>query len=77
MLLRSPSTGHPRGVRSHGGFEVDTQGDAFFVAFPTAPGALERPRRSGSGLAGRPIRVRIGLHTGTPFLTDDGYAGRT
>src|SRR6266508_2859297 len=25
----------------HGGVEVDTQGDAFFVAFPTAPGALE------------------------------------
>ena len=26
--------------RAHGGVEVDTQGDAFFVAFPTAPGAL-------------------------------------
>jgi len=26
--------------RRHGGVEVDTQGDAFFVAFPTAPGAL-------------------------------------
>ena len=25
---------------THGGVEVDTQGDAFFVAFPTAPGAL-------------------------------------
>ena len=25
----------------HGGVEVDTQGDAFFVAFPTARGALE------------------------------------
>ena len=33
---------------AHGGVEVDTQGDAFFVAFPTAPGALEldRPSRS-------------------------------
>ena len=31
---------HARGVRRHGGVEVDTQGDAFFVAFPTAPGAL-------------------------------------
>ena len=27
----------------HGGVEVDTQGDAFFVAFPTERGAIERP----------------------------------
>lgn len=26
--------------RGHGGVEVDTQGDAFFIAFPTASGAL-------------------------------------
>ena len=26
---------------AHGGVEVDTQGDAIFVAFPTAPGAIE------------------------------------
>ncbi len=25
---------------AHSGVEVDTQGDAFFVAFPTAPGAV-------------------------------------
>jgi class 3 adenylate cyclase len=30
---------------AHGGVEVDTQGDAFFFAFPTAPGALAAPRR--------------------------------
>ena len=34
------SAGAPRGVAHHGGVEVDTQGDAFFVAFPTAPGAV-------------------------------------
>ena len=28
----------------HDGVEVDTQGDAFFYAFPTAPGALEAVR---------------------------------
>ena len=35
---------HRRVIRdacaSEGGVEVDTQGDAFFFAFPTAPGAL-------------------------------------
>ena len=39
---RSPSIAASCARRSHahGGVEVDTQGDAFFVAFPTAPGAL-------------------------------------
>ncbi|MBA2264959.1 MAG: adenylate/guanylate cyclase domain-containing protein, partial [Chloroflexi bacterium] len=45
----------------HGGVEVDTQGDAFFVAFPTAPGALAAAREATATLAGGPIRVRIGL----------------
>jgi class 3 adenylate cyclase len=30
----------------HGGVEVDTQGDAFFFAFPTSPGALEAAART-------------------------------
>jgi predicted ATPase/class 3 adenylate cyclase len=59
----------------HGGVEVDTQGDAFFVAFPTAPGALAAAEEARSRLAGGPIKVRIGLHTGTPILTDEGYVG--
>ena len=58
-----------------GGTEVDTQGDAFFVAFPTAPGALEAARSASKDLEGGPIRVRMGLHTGTPWLTDEGYVG--
>ena len=59
----------------HGGVEVDTQGDAFFVAFPTAPGAMAAAAAATEGLAGGPIRVRMGLHTGTPRLTDEGYVG--
>jgi predicted ATPase/class 3 adenylate cyclase len=59
----------------HGGVEVDTQGDAFFVAFPTAPGALAAAREATEALSTGPIRVRIGLHTGTPLLTDEGYVG--
>jgi predicted ATPase/class 3 adenylate cyclase len=60
---------------SHGGVEVDTQGDAFFVAFPTAPGALAAAGDVLEGLAAGPIRVRIGVHTGTPFLDEEGYVG--
>jgi Adenylate and Guanylate cyclase catalytic domain len=59
----------------HGGVEVDTQGDAFFVAFPTAPGALASAAHVQHQLAAGPIRVRIGVHTGTPLLTDEGYVG--
>jgi class 3 adenylate cyclase len=50
----------------HGGVEVDTQGDAFFVAFPTAPGAAAAALGSHAALASGPIRIRVGLHTGTP-----------
>ena len=60
---------------AHGGVEVDTQGDAFFVAFPTAPGALEAASAAMSRLAAGQIRVRMGIHTGTPHLTDEGYVG--
>jgi predicted ATPase/class 3 adenylate cyclase len=60
---------------ARGGVEVDTQGDAFFIAFPTAAGALEAARAIAEGLAAGPIRVRMGLHTGTPLLTDEGYIG--
>ena len=74
---RSPSTGAscaPRS-RAHGGVEVDTQGDAFFVAFPTAPGALAAAAAATEELAAGPIRVRMGIHSGTPLLTDEGYVG--
>src|SRR5712692_2998548 len=57
------------------GVEVDTQGDAFFFAFPTAPGALSAAREMTEALASGPIQVRVGLHTGTPLLTDEGYVG--
>ncbi len=57
----------------HGGVEVDAQGDAFFVAFSTAPGALAAATEAREALAAGPIRVRMGLHTGSPHLTDEGY----
>ena len=59
----------------HAGAEVDTQGDAFFVAFPTAEGAAAAAQAAHAALATGPVRVRIGLHTGTPTLTAEGYVG--
>jgi predicted ATPase/class 3 adenylate cyclase len=70
---------HRRVLRSafaaHGGVEVDTQGDAFFVAFPTAPGAFAAAADAQAALEAGPIRVRVGLHTGTPHLAEEGYVG--
>ncbi len=70
---------HRRVVReasgAHGGVEVDTQGDAFFVAFQTATGALAAAREITTRLAAGQVRVRAGLHTGTPLVTGEGYVG--
>ena len=70
---------HRRVIReacaAQGGVEVDTQGDAFFFAFPTAPGAIAAAADFKGALAAGPIQVRVGLHTGTPLLTDEGYIG--
>jgi tetratricopeptide (TPR) repeat protein len=59
----------------HGEVGVDTQGDAFFVAFADAKGALAAAREAQQALAGDPLRVRMGLHTGEPLLTEAGYVG--
>lgn len=60
---------------AHGGVEVDTQGDAFFIAFPTAPGAVQAASEARDALAAGPISVRMGIHTGTPHVSDEGYVG--
>jgi class 3 adenylate cyclase len=62
-------------VARHDGAEVDTQGDAFFLAFARASDAVEAAREVMSGLEPGPVRVRIGIHTGEPVLTDEGYVG--
>jgi hypothetical protein len=54
---------------------VDTQGDAFFVAFARASDALAAASAGREALAGGPIRVRMGLHTGKPTVTEEGYVG--
>jgi predicted ATPase/class 3 adenylate cyclase len=59
----------------HSGVEVDTQGDAFFAAFPSAPGALAAAGEAQEALELGQIRVRMGIHTGTPLVTNEGYVG--
>jgi len=68
-------------IASHGGVEVDTQGDAFLVAFGSADGALNAARDAQRALASAvwpgdtELRVRMGIHTGEPELRDRGYVG--
>jgi predicted ATPase len=59
----------------HGGVEVDTQGDAFFVAFARATDAAEAAAEAQHALSDGRVRVRMGLHTGEPAVTDEGYVG--
>jgi predicted ATPase len=61
--------------RGHGGIEVDTQGDAFFYAFSIASEAVAAAAEAQAELASGPIKVRMGIHTGEPTLTDEGYVG--
>jgi class 3 adenylate cyclase len=68
---------HHRGVlreafERHDGMEVDTQGDAFFVAFSRASDALAAAEQAQAELD---VPVRMGIHTGEPVLTDEGYVG--
>jgi predicted ATPase len=60
---------------AHEGVEVDTQGDAFFAAFTRASDAVAAAAAIQTQLAQGPIRVRIGLHTGEPVRTKEGYVG--
>jgi predicted ATPase len=61
---------------AHGGVEVDNQGDAFFFVFPDAQEAAAGAAAGQESLGPGPVRVRMGLHTGTPSRTDEGYFGR-
>lgn len=60
---------------SHNGVEIDTQGDAFFAAFGRASDAVAAAIEAGARHGDRRVRVRIGIHTGEPALSDLGYVG--
>ena len=64
-----------------GGYEIDSQGEGFFIAFQRARDSLvaavaaQREIVSHSWPEGASVRVAIGLHTGEPALTEGGYVG--
>ncbi|MDQ3617006.1 MAG: tetratricopeptide repeat protein [Actinomycetota bacterium] len=70
-----------RSFLAHGGREVDTQGDSFFVAFASPREAVAAAVQAQRALAaqswpqGESVRVRMGLHTGEPLLVDGHYIG--
>jgi predicted ATPase/class 3 adenylate cyclase len=67
--------------QERGGREIDTAGDAFFVAFDRARDAVAAAVAAQRGLAqhpwpgGRAVRVRMGLHTGEPTFSAGSYIG--
>ncbi len=68
-------------VRECHGREIDNAGDGFFIVFPRARDGLAAAIRIQRALAdanwpeGVAVRVRMGLHTGEPALTLQGYVG--
>jgi predicted ATPase/class 3 adenylate cyclase len=59
----------------HGGVEFGTEGDAVFAAFTRASDAVAAAADAQRALSAGPVRVRIGIHTGEPSVTDQGYVG--
>jgi YVTN family beta-propeller protein len=64
-----------------GGQEIDTQGDAFFVAFGRAKDAVLAAAAAQRALARHKwprngtVRVRMGIHSGEPTMGEDRYVG--
>jgi class 3 adenylate cyclase/tetratricopeptide (TPR) repeat protein len=70
-----------KAVREHGGEEVDRQGDSFLFAFPRADEAAAAAIDAQQALAahewppGNRLRVRMGIHTAEPTVSEEGYYG--
>jgi class 3 adenylate cyclase/tetratricopeptide (TPR) repeat protein len=69
------------GLATHGGREMDTQGDAFFAVFssPAACAAaviqMQQALQAHAWPAGEQVRVRMGVHTGEAAETATGLVG--
>lgn len=68
-------------VADYGGAEIKTEGDSFYVVFPSASSAVEcglaiiRSAAEGRQAGGAPIHVGIGVHAGETVETAEGYVG--
>jgi len=68
-------------VRQAGGYEVDARADDLFAVFERPSAALEAALAIQRAMSAGPwpdeadVRVRIGVHSGRPTLTDTGYVG--
>jgi predicted ATPase/class 3 adenylate cyclase len=68
-------------VAAHGGVEVDTQGDGFFIAFAYATDAVCAAGDAQAAVGattwpeGVELRVRMGVHSGDVRVVDDDYVG--
>jgi len=68
-------------VRQHGGHEIDAVGDELLAAFSDATRAVDAAYQAQRAMRDEDwpelvaVRVRIGLHTGTPSIGVEGYTG--
>jgi DNA-binding NarL/FixJ family response regulator/class 3 adenylate cyclase len=68
-------------LREHDGYEIDSRGDEFFLAFERPADALEtaiaiqRNHQAHEWPEGHSVQVRVGIHTGKPAIEDDDYVG--
>jgi class 3 adenylate cyclase len=68
-------------VADHAGAEVKTEGDSFYVVFPSASSAVRcglvilRAAADSDAQGGGPIRVGVGVHAGETVETLEGYVG--
>jgi class 3 adenylate cyclase len=80
-LLREVRAVIRSAVRRQGGHKVDTHGDEYLSVFERPASAvaaaveLQRAMAGHDWPGGVEVRVRAGVHTGRPTLTESGYVG--
>jgi DNA-binding NarL/FixJ family response regulator/class 3 adenylate cyclase len=68
-------------VEKCGGYEIDSRGDEFFLVFARPADAVEaaiaiqKQHEAHDWPGERPVRVRMGIHTGEPTVEEDDYVG--